>query len=152
MFSQGQQKQVSVVITMNDGTELSGKMSCGLSGSIDSSLNNDSQFVQLADENNETNFISKRSIMKLAPKKSAQQTMPKLKVDNAQTGNWSDVLGVTISATPEEVKHAYHDLAKAYHPDLFTIDMPLEVKQYASSMLTKINIAYEQYKAFKKAA
>jgi len=152
MFSQDQQKQVSVIIKMNDGTELSGQMSCGLSGSIDSALNNDSQFVQLVDENNETNFISKRSIMKLAPKKSAQQTMPKLMVDNAQTGNWSDVLSVSISATPQEVKHAYHELAKAYHPDLFSIDMPIEVKQYASTMLSRINIAYEQYKAFKRAA
>ena len=152
MFSQDQQKYADVIITTTDGSEIEGRLLCGMSGSIDSALDTDSQFVQLKDEHNDTSFIAKTHIARLAPKKSDHQTMPVLNVNMGKTGNWSEILGVDRSSTPEQVKEAYHNLAKAYHPDMFSIDMPLEIKNYASTMLSRFNVAYEQYKSFKQAA
>ena len=152
MFSQDQQKTVDVIVVSTDGVQLEGKLNCGLSGLIETVLNNDRQFIEIITEDGETTFLSKSHIVKLLPKKSKTQTLPKLKVHDTIGGNWADILGVGFDATSQEVKQAYHELAKSYHPDLFSIDMPLEVKQYAGTMLSRINIAYEQYKSFKKAA
>lgn len=152
MFSQDQQRTVEVIVRATDGIELEGKLVCGLSGLIEAVLNNDSQFIEIINEDGETTFLSKSHIIKLLPKKSKTQTLPKLKVNDNIGGNWAEILGVGFDASSQEVKQAYHDLAKSYHPDLFSIDMPLEVKEYASKMLSRINVAYEQYKSFKKAA
>jgi len=152
MFTQDQQKKVEVIVTTIDGIEHEGKLICGLSGVVDVVLNNESQFIQLMHDDEETTFISKRQIIKLLPKKSQNQSIPKLKANDNMRGNWAEILGVGHSATSEQVKQAYHALAKSYHPDLFSIDMPIEVKQYASKMLSRINVAYEQYKSFKQAA
>lgn len=152
MFSQDQQKIVNVIVTTTDGVEIEGRLVCGLSGLVDVVLNNESQFIQLIHENGDSSFLSKRQIIKLLPQKSKNQTLPKLKVSDNIGGNWAEILGVSYAATTQEVKQAYHNLAKSYHPDLFSIDMPIEVKQYASTMLSRINVAYEQYKSLKKAA
>ncbi|MBF0316610.1 MAG: tetratricopeptide repeat protein [Nitrospirae bacterium] len=49
-------------------------------------------------------------------------------------------LGLGVDASMEEVKHAYRDLAKVWHPDRFTHDPALQKK--AEAKLTEINIAY----------
>lgn len=152
MFDQDQQKYLEVIITTSDGSDLEGKLLCGLNGTIDSALNTDNQFIKLKDEDGDISFLSKIHIAKISHKKSNNQSVPKLKVNNLKASNWTEILDVRYQSSPVEVKNAYHILAKRYHPDLFTIDMPLEVKEYANTMLSRINLAYEQYKLFKQAA
>lgn len=36
------------------------------------------------------------------------------------TGEWWEILGVSPTATPQDVKKAYKNLAKIYHPDIYT--------------------------------
>lgn len=50
------------------------------------------------------------------------------------------VLGVSETATPEEIRAAYLSLVKKYHPDKYT-DNPL--KELAGEKLKEINQAYE---------
>ncbi|SRR6266581_1216676 len=51
------------------------------------------------------------------------------------------VLGIRFGASPEEVKEAYRDLVKVWHPDRFRQDPRLQAK--AQEKLKKINQAYE---------
>ena len=51
------------------------------------------------------------------------------------------VLGISPSATDEEVKKAYRELAKKYHPDRYT-DSPLA--DVASEKMKEINEAYDK--------
>ena len=59
------------------------------------------------------------------------------------------VLGVTSTATDEEVKKAYRDLARKYHPDNYH-DNPLA--DLAQERMKEINEAYEAVQSQRKAA
>lgn len=52
------------------------------------------------------------------------------------------ILGISRDATDEQVKAAYHDLAKKYHPDNYTDDNPL--KELAQEKMQEINAAYDK--------
>jgi hypothetical protein len=52
-----------------------------------------------------------------------------------------DILGLHRTATVSEIKEAYRDLVKVWHPDRFGNDIPLRRK--AEERLKQINIAYQ---------
>ncbi len=52
--------------------------------------------------------------------------------------NWWQILGVNPKATPNQVKQAYYQLAKQYHPDY-------NVKSEAIAVMQQINHAYETF-------
>lgn len=60
--------------------------------------------------------------------------------------NWAyDVLEVSRSATNEEVKDAYRELAKKHHPDKVA-HLGEDIKRAATEKFQKINAAYEEIK------
>jgi hypothetical protein len=59
-----------------------------------------------------------------------------------ELSNCYEVLGVVEGASAQELKTAYRDLAKVWHPDRFTHDPRLQQK--AQEKLKEINEAYEQ--------
>lgn len=52
------------------------------------------------------------------------------------------ILGVHKNATDEEVKSAYNELVRKYHPDNYTDDNPL--KDLAKEKMQEVNAAYEE--------
>ena len=56
-----------------------------------------------------------------------------------------DILGVNPKATFRQVKHAYHDLARLYHPDSAGISKKINKKEREYA-IKKINRAYENIK------
>ncbi len=58
------------------------------------------------------------------------------------------VLGVTKTASDDEIKSAYRELARKYHPDNY-IDNPLS--ELANEKMQEINAAYEQIRSNKDA-
>jgi|GEM_PF-1614658 hypothetical protein len=55
---------------------------------------------------------------------------------------YRSVLGVDVNITPEQLKQAYRDLVKIWHPDRFAHDTRLQLK--AEAKLKEINEAYKQ--------
>ena len=58
-----------------------------------------------------------------------------------------EILGVSPSASDDEVKQAYRALAKKYHPDKYA-DSPLA--DLASEKMSEINAAYDQIQDMRK--
>ena len=51
------------------------------------------------------------------------------------------ILGVSRDASDEEIKNAYHELVRKYHPDNYTDDNPL--KDLANEKMQEVNEAYD---------
>ena len=58
------------------------------------------------------------------------------------------ILGVSRTATDEEIKTAYRNLARKYHPDNFEDDNPL--KELAKEKMQEINAAYDEIQRARK--
>lgn len=54
-----------------------------------------------------------------------------------------EVLGVSKNSTSKDIKKAYHNLIKQYHPDLVN-NMGKEIQDVASHKTEEINRAYEE--------
>jgi curved DNA-binding protein CbpA len=55
------------------------------------------------------------------------------------------VLKLEKDAGPEEIRQAYHRMAKLYHPDrIASYELPEEIKDYTRAMLVRINLAFEK--------
>lgn len=153
MFSEpNQSKTVDVFVTLTDGRELQGALSCGLTATIATALNSDGQFIELIGCNGHSVFIAKHQVATLEPLKQGGRAVPDLKAAAIESVRWNEILGVVPSAGADEVKQAYHTLAKQYHPDLYPDHLPSEMRAYACDMLTRINKAYEAFQQVKVAA
>ncbi len=53
------------------------------------------------------------------------------------------ILGVPRNASRQEIRQAYHHLAKVWHPDRFRNEDP-ELQQRATRELQRINMAYQE--------
>ena len=65
--------------------------------------------------------------------------------EDSPSQNAYTILGVDPSASDEEVKRAYREMAKKNHPDLVS-NLGEEVRQAAEKKFQEINEAYETIK------
>ncbi len=67
------------------------------------------------------------------------------RVPMPETGNDYAVLGITSSASNDEIKKAYRQMASQYHPDKVS-HLGKELIEFASNKFTEINSAYDKLK------
>jgi len=140
---QGQQIAVPAEITLDDGQVLKGRFMMPAGRPIHEVLNGSSLFLEFQVYGGEATLISKSAIRAIrlvnVPSNGQLRT--------GRSGEVFDphqVLGVPASASQDEIRRAYHQLAKVYHPDRYAAaELPNEVRDYLGVMARRINLAFQ---------
>lgn len=146
--SPSQALAVPAEVTLDDGRMLRGKFLVPQGRAIVDILNGTTAFVEFEPYGGERSLFSKASIktVKLVNVPGSGQLSRRLA--DADAFDPFNVLGVKTGAPFEDVKAAYHRLAKIYHPDRYSMaELPAEVREYLSAMVRRINAAYAALEA-----
>ena len=145
MFDHTREQRISVIVTMTDAETIQGSLRLPLSNKLANALNNGEIFLDFEMADGERCFLAKHSVRRIEPISLAR-------VDQLDRHEKSDsvfdayqILGLPKEASAASVKQAYHRLARSYHPDRFAaLDLPREMHDYTTAMLSRINLAYRQ--------
>ena len=148
MFERGKgdraEGPVAVEITLEDGQRLQGKLIVPPGRKLSEVLNGSTAFLEFEPLDGERMFVAKTALQCVKPLD--VPPAPKLATANGDTGGFdpSAILGVAHDASREQVREAYLNLAKMYHPDRYaTAEVPPEVREYLGAMARRINAAYD---------
>lgn len=64
---------------------------------------------------------------------------------NINTMNYYQILDVPKKASQKEIKKAYFEMARKYHPDRFDRDLPKETKEMVEEVFGHITIAFQTF-------
>ena len=136
-----------VALTLSDDTVVTVAMRMPLSNRLADALNAPDMFLDVLTPSGEQRYIAKSDIRQVR-----SMELPKtdqLDLEARQAGladaDPHSVLQVEKGASPEEIRQAYHRMARLYHPDrIAAYELPSEIKDYARAMLVRINLAFEQ--------
>ena len=140
-----EKKAHPVHITLDDGSKLRGRMMVSKTRSINQELNMDGRFVVFEPYRGDQMLLAKTAIRSLSVTNVPKASQLQGRRLSGQDFDPHAVLGIAHGAAHEIVRSAYHNLAKAYHPDRYASqDLPDEIMEYAGSMLRRINLAYAE--------
>lgn len=134
---------VPAELTLDDGRQVKGKFLAPVSKPFAEVLNGPAAFLEFEPYGGERTFIAKTSIhsVRLTGVPSAQS----LDARQRELDGFDPyaILGVPRGASFDDVRHAYHRLAKIYHPDRYAnAELPDEVRDYLATMARRVNAAY----------
>jgi DnaJ domain len=141
--SQPEQSAVAIEASLEDGRILKGKVVIPMHKSIFDVLNGTNAFLDFEPFEGERQLIAKASVRTV--KMLSVGRGPSLQTRLRDMDNFDPhaILGVARTATWEDVKTAFHRLAKIYHPDRYSnAELPSEVAEYLAAMARRINAAY----------
>ncbi len=138
-----QQGAIPAKVTLDDGDVVKGRFIAAIGRTFSEILNGPGAFLEFEPYGGERSFIAKASVraVQLIGVPVGQSLQARLK----DAGGFDPfvILGVRPGASQEEIRAAYHALAKAYHPDRYAnAELPEEVSEYLASMARRVNAAY----------
>jgi hypothetical protein len=138
-----QMTAVPAHVTLTDGTELKGKFIIPSNRPVADVLNGAGTFVDFETYSGDRALLAKArfaSVRVMAVPQAAN-----LKARISDSFDPYSVLGVSRSATWDEIRNAYLGLSKTYHPDRYAgADLPPEVREYLAAMARRINAAFAE--------
>ena len=132
-----------VELTMMDGEIAKGRLLFSVGRNVFEVLNGPGAFLEFEPHGGERTFIAKAAIgnVKMVTVPRAPNLDQRLR--DLDGFDPHAILGVPSQAGVDEVKAAWHKLAKVYHPDCYSsADLPAEVRDYLGSMARRVNAAY----------
>ena len=112
-----------------------------------SALNGDGGFLEF-EVGGERAYLAKSAVRRVTPLPDRGEGMAPRPASFALEGRFASedprvVLGVRAGESDERVRHAYHALARSFHPDrLESQGLPGELVAYAGQVLAAINAAF----------
>jgi DnaJ-domain-containing protein 1 len=139
--------RVPVFLTLTDNSVLTVSVRLPLTRKLADALNNADQFLDTLSPTGQQQFIAKSLVrtVRSANVPKADQIDTEKGAPGTPTFDPYALLKVEHGASPEEIRQAYHRMARLYHPDrIASFDLPPEVVDYVRTMLVRINLAFEQ--------
>jgi DnaJ-domain-containing protein 1 len=144
------ESRVPVALIMVDGEILRGNMRMPISGRLVDAMNSSDLYLILELADGSTALLAKHSVRRLNPIDMPRNDQLLRRSTDSSVFDPHAILGVPRNASAEEIKAAYHNLVRTYHPDRFaSAGLPREMLDYSHAMLTRINAAYEQLEDIK---
>ncbi|MBI1383326.1 MAG: DnaJ domain-containing protein [Rhizobiales bacterium] len=127
-----------------DGGEIVGRLYLAATRSLADELNAAGGFIDFEPEGGERRLFSKAIIRSIVQLEIPNADQLERRHRQMEQGDPFSILGVRRGADRETVRSAYHRLAKLYHPDRFSgTDLPEEVAAYLSTVVRRLNVAYD---------
>ena len=138
---------VPVEIELANGEQAKGRMKVPAGHAPLDALNGTGGFIEFEPYGGEPRFIAKSTIAALS-----LVGVPRAPSLNSRShGDEFDphaILGISTESTWDEIRQAYVQLTKVYHPDRFAgVAMPGEVGTYLETMARRINAAFAALEA-----
>jgi hypothetical protein len=142
------QGAITVEALFEDGTVIVGRLSMPAGRTLMDFLNSPSNYIEFEPLDGQKRIIAKttlKSARGIAPPKMGTIMQRLRDLDGFDP---HQILAIDRGASWEDVRTAYHKLAKAYHPDRYaTAELPEEVINYLSGMARRVNAAYSALEA-----
>lgn len=142
---------VPVELELMDGSDVKGKLLVANGQAPLDTINATGGFVEFVSYSGEARLIAKANIA--AIKLVGVPRAPHLRARNAMADDFDPhmILGISTESTWEEVRAAYVQLSKTYHPDRYSATtLPVEVGDYLETMARRVNAAYSALEAGEK--
>lgn len=128
-------KKVRVDLQLHDGTVLDGFVFCSPGERISDVLNDVREFIPFETHTNDIMMLRKGVIASIVAREENKK--------KEASSDPYEILGISKNADRDDVKQAYHEKVRLYHPDkLNSLDLPDDMTVYANDMLARINSAY----------
>jgi len=131
-------------ITLANGREFKGRFNLPPGRTLTEMLNGASNFVEFEPFGGDLMFVAKSALQAVKPIN--VPNAPNLSAGIRETDAFDPyaILRVDRNASAEDVRKAFLDLAKTYHPDRYmTVELPGEVRAYLSAMARRVNAAHD---------
>jgi hypothetical protein len=139
---------ISVEVGLEDGRQLSGKVSVPPGRTLFELLNGSSAFIEFEPFAGESMFLAKSSLRTVKLMNAGRVPPLSARLRDLDGFNPFTVLGVTNETPWDQVRSAYLTLAKTYHPDRFSsVDLPAEIQSYLAAISRRVNLAYTTLEA-----
>lgn len=137
-------KAAAAQIELVDGRRIGGKFLIARSKSLVEVLNGPEQFIEFEPYNGTAEVIAKASIRSLRKVSAPSGKDPGTILKHGDDFDPYAILGVAKGASRSDIRAAYHQHSKSYHPDRYSnAELPAEVATYLDAMARRINAAYE---------
>jgi DnaJ domain len=136
-----------ISLTLTDDSVMTVSVRMPLSNKLGDALNGQDAFLDVVTPRGEQQFIAKSAVRIVRPLVMPRADQLDLEAREASMGDMDAhaVLQLEKGASQEDVRQAYHRMAKLYHPDrIGSYELPEEINAYARAMLVRINLAFEQ--------
>ena len=143
---------VPVEVVLADGTLIKGKLLVSAGKTLADALNGTAAFIEFEPYGGERSFLAKGQLASVQLVCVPKAVNLSARTRDGDSFNPHAILGVAPNAGWEEVRQAYHRLAKSYHPDRYaSAELPSEVQDYLAAMARRVNAAYAALEAPRQA-
>ncbi len=136
---------IPVILTLVDGESLKGAIAISKNSRLGDLLNGSDRYVLFKTNNGEPIYLSQTTIAAVQSNEKPSAHQLDISLKNLEEINPYLILKVKPGASKADLRNAYHELVKHYHPDQFAnVKLPREVKSYLDAVIARLNAAYQE--------